>query len=345
MVGKRRGKTCAFSPRWLRGCTEYSIDANQINTREPRTPVGENRAATIPSATYNRDTRTDPRIDASFGYCNARHASLSRQPRHDARRSARGRGDAALFHRDLRQRRPARAIASAGRPRKRSTRRRESIAGGHRRQRHAKSSSPAAPPKATTWPSAASPSGSSAAGNHLVSVATEHQGGARSARATRPARFEVTLLRRRASTAATRRAGSIRRTSADAIRDDTLPGLGDAGQQRNRRHPTAGRNRRDLHERGVLLHCDATQAVGKMPVDVECTRRRPDELHGPQDLRPQRDRRAVRAARDPHRAARTADRRRRAQEGGFAAARSTCRASSASPRRWNCASTKLPSES
>ena len=48
--------------------------------------------------------------------------------------------------------------------------------------------------------------------------------------------------------------------------------------------------------RGVPLHCDATQAVGKMPVDVQRAGRRSAELLGPQDLWAQGHRGALRAA-------------------------------------------------
>ena len=82
---------------------------------------------------------------------------------------------------------------------------------------------------------------------------------------------------------------------ADALRDDTLLVCGDARQQRDRRHSAArAKSPRSAASRGVLLHCDATQAVGKIPVDVARARRRSDELHRPQDLRPEGHRRAVR---------------------------------------------------
>ena len=41
-------------------------------------------------------------------------------------------------------------------------------------------------------------------------------------------------------------------------------------------------------QQGVLLHTDATQAVGKIPVDVQHLGVDSDELLGPQDLRPKR---------------------------------------------------------
>ena len=58
--------------------------------------------------------------------------------------------------------------------------------------------------------------------------------------------------------------------------------VGDAGQQRDRRDPAASpKSRPSVSARGVLLHCDATQAVGKIPVDVRSIGHRPDELFGP----------------------------------------------------------------
>ena len=48
-------------------------------------------------------------------------------------------------------------------------------------------------------------------------------------------------------------------------------------------------------ERGVIFHTDATQAVGKIPIDVEQDEHRPDVHLGAQDVRPQGRRRLVRA--------------------------------------------------
>ena len=72
-------------------------------------------------------------------------------------RPARGRGDAAVLHREVRQRRQPQPPASAGRPRRPSSEAREQIAAPDRRRRPRRSSSPAAPPRATTWPSRAWP--------------------------------------------------------------------------------------------------------------------------------------------------------------------------------------------
>jgi cysteine desulfurase len=104
-------------------------------------------------------------------------------------------------------------------------------------------------------------------GNHLVSVATEHKAVldplARLARRG----FEVTLLPVAPYTDAL--AGRIDpQQLADAIRPDTcLVSIMLANNEIGVLQPIA-----DIaalcRARGVLLHCDATQAVGRVPVDV-----------------------------------------------------------------------------
>ena len=81
---------------------------------------------------------------------------------------------------------------------------------------------------------------------------------------------------------------------ADAIKDDTLlVSVMLANNEIGVIQPI-----REIAEicdsRGVPLHCDATQAVGKIPVDVQRARRRSDELHRPQDLWAEGNRGAVR---------------------------------------------------
>ena len=46
------------------------------------------------------------------------------------------------------------------------------------------------------------------------------------------------------------------------------PRLGDARQQRNRHDPADRRDCRIAHDRGALMHTDAVQSAGKIPVDV-----------------------------------------------------------------------------
>lgn len=105
-------------------------------------------------------------------------------------------------------------------------------------------------------------------GNHLLSVATEHKAVldplARLARRG----FEVTLLpvvQAPSEAAGLIDAGQV----ADAIRDDTaLVSVMLANNEIGAIQPLAEIGR-VCRERGVWLHCDATQAVGKMPVDVD----------------------------------------------------------------------------
>lgn len=104
-------------------------------------------------------------------------------------------------------------------------------------------------------------------GDHLVSVATEHKAVldplARLARRG----YEITLLG--VEQASSPRAGRLDpQTVADALRDDTcLVSVMLANNEIGVIQPLA-----DIaavcKSRGVLVHCDATQAIGKIPVDV-----------------------------------------------------------------------------
>jgi cysteine desulfurase len=104
-------------------------------------------------------------------------------------------------------------------------------------------------------------------GNHLVSAATEHKAVldplARLARRG----YEVTLLG--VEQAGGPRAGWLDpQRVADAMRDDTcLVSVMLANNEIGVIQPLA-EIAAVCRERGVLLHCDATQAVGKIPVDV-----------------------------------------------------------------------------
>ncbi|HEY1601130.1 MAG TPA: aminotransferase class V-fold PLP-dependent enzyme [Pirellulales bacterium] len=105
-------------------------------------------------------------------------------------------------------------------------------------------------------------------GNHLISVTTEHKAVldplARLARRG----FEVTLLP--VEQAGTDRAGLLDVARiADAIRPDTLlVSVMMANNEIGIIQPLAEISAL-CRARGALLHCDATQAVGKMPVDVD----------------------------------------------------------------------------
>jgi cysteine desulfurase len=105
-------------------------------------------------------------------------------------------------------------------------------------------------------------------GRHIISVATEHPAVLDPLAKLARRGFEVTLLPVLA--APDRRAGLIRVDElAVALRDDTiLLSIMLANNEIGVIQPLAEIGRL-CKERGVLLHCDATQAAGKMPVDVE----------------------------------------------------------------------------
>ena len=163
---------------------------------------------------------------------------------------------------------------------------RESIAAAIGASR-ARSSSPAAPPRATTWRSAAWPSAQRRRGNHLVTRAHRAQAVLDPLERLGRRGFEVTLLAVEQAGSDRGRAGSIRDSVADCAARRHAAGLGDAGQQRDRRHPAAGRDRRDLprarRARALRRHAGRRQDAGRR----RRAGRRPDELFGPQDLRPQ----------------------------------------------------------
>jgi cysteine desulfurase len=104
-------------------------------------------------------------------------------------------------------------------------------------------------------------------GSHLVSVATEHKAVLDPLARLSRRGFEVTILD--VEPAPSPHAGRLDpATLGAALRDDTLlVSVMLANNEIGVIQPLAdiGRICRD---RGVLLHCDATQAVGRMPVDV-----------------------------------------------------------------------------
>lgn len=105
-------------------------------------------------------------------------------------------------------------------------------------------------------------------GNHIVSVTTEHKAMLDPLARLSRRGFEVTLIP--VEQAGNPYAGRITAGQvADAIRDDTiLVSVMLANNEIGVIQPLA-EIAAVCKERGVLLHCDATQAVGKMPVNVE----------------------------------------------------------------------------
>ena len=105
-------------------------------------------------------------------------------------------------------------------------------------------------------------------GNHIVSVATEHKSVLDPLSRLSRRGFEVTLLP--VEQAGSPRAGWLDPQSvAAALRDDTLlVSVMLANNEIGILQPVA-EIAKLCRERGVIVHCDATQAVGKLPVDVQ----------------------------------------------------------------------------
>ena len=105
-------------------------------------------------------------------------------------------------------------------------------------------------------------------GKHFVSVATEHRAVLDPLEKLGRRGFEVTLLG--VAAAGEPNAGIVDpQQLADALRDDTLlVSVMLANNEIGNLQPLA-KIGAISRRRGVLLHCDATQAVGKVPVDVD----------------------------------------------------------------------------
>jgi cysteine desulfurase len=100
-------------------------------------------------------------------------------------------------------------------------------------------------------------------GNHLITCATEHKAVLDPCQRLADRGWEVTVL----PVDETGRVETAR--LADAITDRTvLISIMAANNEIGTIHPVAEIGR-IAHERGVLYHCDATQAVGKIPLDVQ----------------------------------------------------------------------------
>ena len=231
-------------------------------------------------------------------------ADLHGQPRHHAGRPARARGDAAVLHRAVRQRRqpqPQLRLGGRGGGREgpRADRRPD------RRHPPRRSSSPAAPPSPTTWPSRAWPR------------CTPRRATTSSPRppSTRPCSTPASSSRSTAARSPSCRWASDGLVDLDALRaaitDKTiLISIMHANNEIGVLQPIREIGR-IANERGVLFHTDATQAVGKVPVERDRGQHRPAVDQRAQDVRPQGRRRALRAAQEPARAADRADGRRR----------------------------------
>ena len=131
----------------------------------------------------------------------------------------------------------------------------------------AKSCSPAAPPRATIWRCAAWRSDRGGGGDHIISVVTEHKAVLDPLAGLSRRGFEVTLLSVASQTSD--QAGRLDPSQvAAALRPDTLlVSVMLANNEIGVIQPLAEISRL-AHEQGALVHCDATQAVGKMPLDV-----------------------------------------------------------------------------
>jgi cysteine desulfurase len=105
-------------------------------------------------------------------------------------------------------------------------------------------------------------------GNHLIAVTTEHKAVLDPLERLSRRGYEVTLLP--VSQHGQHDAGCIAAQQvADAIRDDTaLVSVMLANNEIGAIHPLAEIGA-VCRRRGVALHCDATQAVGRIPVDVD----------------------------------------------------------------------------
>jgi cysteine desulfurase len=105
-------------------------------------------------------------------------------------------------------------------------------------------------------------------GSHLVSVTTEHKAVLEPLERLARRGYELTLVS--PEPAGSARAGLVSAEQiAGAIRDDTcLVSVMLANNEIGAIQPIAEIGAA-CRARGVLLHCDATQAVGKLPVDVE----------------------------------------------------------------------------
>ena len=253
---------------------------------------------------------------------------LHGQPLDDAGRPARARRDAAVLHDEVRQRRePQPPLRLGGRRGGRLRARADREA--HRRQgQQGDRLHAAARPRATTSRIKGVAEFYKDKGNHIITTVTEHKAVLDTCKRLEKAGLRGHLPRRRqgrprrprrrqARPSPTRRSSSAIMLANNEI--GTVQPLEEIGKI--------------TRERGVLLHSDAVQGVGKVDVRRAEDERRPRVAHGAQDLRPQGRRRALRAAQQAARAHRRADRRRRARARDALGHAERAAASSASARR------------
>ena len=135
--------------------------------------------------------------------------------------------------------------------------------------------------------------------NHIVTTVTEHKCVLDTCRHLEQQGFEVTYL-------PVQKNGLVDLDELRAaVTDKTVRRLDHGGEQRDRRHPAAGRDRQDLPREGRLLPYRCGPGRRQDPARRRGDEHRPDEHLRPQDLRPQGHRRALR----PPQAARAAGRR------------------------------------
>ena len=184
------------------------------------------------------------------------HPDLHGQPRHDAGRSARRRGDAAVLHETYGNAGSVHAFGDAARDAversravdRRGDRRRRR--GDRLHQRRDREQQPGDPRRGRARRAGAAITSSASRTEHKAVLDPLARLGA--------PRLRSDAARRRA---ARQPAGRLARSAevADAIRDDTCLVSRDARQQRDRRHPAARRDRRHLPRarRAAALRRDA----------------------------------------------------------------------------------------
>ena len=231
-------------------------------------------------------------------------AHLHGQPCHHAHRSARAGGDAAVLHREVRQ---------CGQPQPRVRLGRRSRPSKQAREQIAKLIG--ANTKEIIFTSGATESDNLAIkgvaemyrekGNHIITQATEHKAVLDTCKRLEKYGFRVTYL-------PVQKDGRIDLDDLKRAMDDKtiLVTIMAANNEIGVLQPI-----REIgalcHERGVLFHTDAVQAIGKVPFNVDPGQRGPGFDLGAQALRPEGRGRAVRAPQESARATGGADRRRR----------------------------------